>query len=131
MNSATLLHILMAVHTLVGAISTFCLFYLYYAAFRHRNPRRDNVLLVALIWPLANLILMAVNGMVCPMQDWAQALSGQHQGWVRDIYWVPERWLRLVPWTYSTSYVLGVVLVFARIRKAPSTPAPPPRRASP
>jgi len=132
MNSATLLHILMAVHTLIGAISTFCLFYLYVAAWRRRDPRRDRVLLAALVWPFADLILMAVNGMVCPMQDWAQALSGQHAGWVRDIYWVPESWLRLVPWTYSVSYVLGAVLVFARIRKPPaSKSAPPPHPASP
>ena len=130
MDSALLLHLLIASHTLIGAISTGCLFYLYYAAWRGRHPAKDRLLLVALIWPLVNLILMAINGMVCPMQDWAQALSGQHAGWVRDIYWVPERWLRLVPWTYSTSYVLGAVLVFARIRKAPSAPAPPPHRAS-
>ena len=132
MNSATLLHILMAVHTLIGAISTACLFYLYYAAWRGWHPAKDRLLLIALIWPLANLILMAVNGMVCPMQNWAQALTGQHAGWVRDIYWVPENWLRVVPWTFSIGYFTGAALVFWRaVRKAPSTPAPPRQRVSP
>ena len=102
-----------------------------WAAWRRRRPKADKLLIFALIWPCANLVLMAANGMVCPLQDWAQALSGQHEGWVRDIYWIPESWLRLVPWTYSTSYVLGLVLVFARIRKQASKPAPPPHRASP
>ena len=131
MDNALLLHLLIASHTLIGAISTACLVYLYYAAWRGRNPAKDRLLLVALIWPLANLILMAVNGMVCPMQNWAQALSGQHTGWVRDIYWVPENWLRVVPWTFSIGYFTGAALVFWRVLKQASKPAPPPHRASP
>ena len=38
MGSALLLHLLIASHTLIGAISTACLFYLYYAAWRGRHP---------------------------------------------------------------------------------------------
>lgn len=136
--AATLLHILMAVHTLIGIISTACLVYLYYAAWRGRRPGRDKLLMVALIWPLANLVLMAANGMVCPLQNAAQALvgqagAGQAGGWVRDMYWVPQSWLRIIPYTYGPSYLIGTILVLwrARISAEGSKSAPPPRRASP
>ncbi len=118
MKTATLLHILIAVHTLIGALSTFCLFYLYFAAWKRRHPSKDKLLLLALVWPLANLILMAANGMVCPLQNAAQALSGQYTGWVRDIYWVPESWLQIVPWTFGPSYAIGAALVCLRASKS-------------
>ncbi len=121
MKTVPLLHILVAVHTLIGAISTFCLFYLFWAAWKRRHPARDKLLLLALIWPLVNLILLACNGWVCPLQNAAQALSGQHAGWVRDIYLVPESWLRIVPWSYPLSYVVGAALVWWRARR-PSRP---------
>ena len=114
MNAATLLHILMAVHTLIGVISTASLVYLFVAAWRRKSPLRDPFLAFALIWPFVNLVLMAINGMVCPLQDVAQTLTGQDSVWVRDIYWVPEDWLKVVPWTYSISYVTGAALVFWR-----------------
>ena len=115
--TATLLHILMAVHTLIGAISTACLVYLFWAAGRRKSPKTDRVLLFALVWPAANLILMAANGMACPLQNAAQALAGVHTGWVRDMYWVPERWLAVVPWTYPIFYFTGIALVWWRARK--------------
>jgi hypothetical protein len=115
MSDATLLHILIAVHTLIGAISTASLVYLFVAAWKSKNPTKDPLLVFALVWPFANLVLMALNGMVCPMQDWAKMLTGQHAGWVRDIYWIPESWLRIVPWTYGPSYALGAALVFGRL----------------
>ncbi len=131
MDHSLLLHILMAVHTLIGAVNIACLFYLPYAAWKGHSPAGDRLLAFALLFPLANLILMAVNGMVCPMQGWAQGLTGQHTGWVRDIYLVPERWLRIIPWTFPIGYVLGAALVFGRLllRKRASAPVPPPRRA--
>ncbi|MDE2182398.1 MAG: hypothetical protein KGJ78_05200 [Alphaproteobacteria bacterium] len=113
--SGFLLHILIAVHTLIAAISTGALFYLLYAALKGHSPAKDPILLFALVWPLANLVILAANGWTCPMQNWAQDLTGQHAGWVRDIYWIPERWLRIVPWTYSLGYLAGVLLVFARL----------------
>jgi hypothetical protein len=109
-----LLHILMAVHTLIGAVSTFCLIYLFGAAYRRHRPKTDKLLIFALVWPLANLILMAANGWTCPLQNAAQVLIGQHAGWVRDIYLVPESWLRVVPWTYPIGYFLGAALVWWR-----------------
>lgn len=115
MNESTLLHILMAVHTLIGAVSTACLVYLFVAAWKGRSPAKDPFLAFALIWPLANLTLMAFNGMVCPLQDAARTLTGQEEGWVRDIYWVPEGWLKIIPWTYPAFYLAGVVLVFGRL----------------
>ena len=114
MDHSLLLHILIAVHTLIGAINTACLSYLPYAAWKRRSPATDRLLLFALIFPLANLILMAANGMACPLQDWAKALAGQQTGWVRDIYWVPERWLRIIPWTFPISYLVGAALVVGR-----------------
>lgn len=113
-----LLHILIAVHTLIGAVSTFCLVYLYWAAWRRRRPSVDKLLIFALVWPLANLILMAANGMVCPLQNAAQVLMGQHGGWVRDIYLVPESWLKIIPWTYPIFYGLGAALVWWRASRA-------------
>jgi hypothetical protein len=119
--TGTLLHILMAVHTLIGAVSTFCLAYLCYAAFKRRSPASDKLLMCALIWPLVNLIAMAANGMVCPLQNAAQALAGQpdgqQAGWVRDMYWVPQSWLKLVPWTYGPSYLIGATLVWWRSQR--------------
>ncbi len=112
--TATLLHILMAVHTLIGAVSTACLGYLFWAAWRRRSPKTDTFLIFALVWPLANLILMAANGMVCPLQNAAQALAGQPTLWVRDIYLVPEPWLRIIPWTYPIFYGLGAGMVWWR-----------------
>lgn len=114
--TATLLHILMAVHTLIGAVSTACLAYLYWAAWRRHRPGADKLLVFALAWPLANLILMALNGMACPLQNAAQALAGTH-AWVRDIYWVPQSWLSVIPWTYPIGYALGVAAVWARSRR--------------
>jgi len=111
--TATLLHILIAVHTLIGAISTGCLFYLGWAAWRRHTPKTDKLLVFALAWPLLNLTLMALNGMTCPLQNAAQALSGAH-GWVRDIYGVPQAWLRLIPWTYPIGYGLGAIAVTLR-----------------
>jgi len=135
MNNATLLHILIAVHTLVALVSMASLIYLPYAAVKGHSPARDRFLLFALLWPLANLILIAANGMVCPMQSWAQDLSGEHTRWVRDIYFVPERWLGTVPWTYPAGYLLGVALVFGRLwwpaTKRASKSAPPRHQASP
>jgi hypothetical protein len=115
MNNTLLLHILIAVHTLIAAVSTASLFYLPYAAIKGHSPRHDGLLVVALVWPLANLILMTVNGWVCPMQDWAKDLTGGEAGWVRDIFWVPESWLRIVPWTFPIGSFVGVVLVFGRL----------------
>jgi hypothetical protein len=115
--TATLLHILMAVHTLIGAVSSASLAYLYYAAWKRRRPTKDWILLAALTWPCVNLTLLVANGWVCPMQTWAQALTGEHGRWVRDIYWVPERWLRLIPWTYGPSYLVGVAAVWWRIKR--------------
>jgi hypothetical protein len=129
MSNATLLHILIAVHTLIGAVSTASLVYLFVAAWKRKSPAQDHLLLFALIWPFVNLVLMSVNGMVCPMQDWAKMLTGQQAGWVRDIYWVPENWLRIVPWTYAPSYALGAALVFLRIRRKAPEPVPPRRPA--
>jgi len=123
--TVTLLHILRTVHTLIGAISTACLLYLYYAAWRRHRPSADKLLIVALVWPLANLIAMAANGMVCPLQNAAHVLvgqtglAGQTGGWVRDIYLVPESWLRIIPWTYPIAYGLGAALVFWRARLKP------------
>ena len=120
--TVTLLHILRTVHTLIGAISTACLAYLYYAAWRRRRPTSDKLLIVALVWPLANLILMAANGMVCPLQNAAQVLvgqtglAGQTGGSVRDIYLVPESWLRIIPWTYPIAYAVGAAAVWWRGR---------------
>ena len=127
MSDATLLHILIAVHTLIGAVNTACLFYLPYAAWKGRSPATDRLLQVALVFPLANLILMAANGMACPLQGWAQALAGGQTGWVRDIYLVPESWLRIVPWTFPLGYFAGAALVFGRvlIKRRASAPAPP------
>lgn len=122
MKTATLLHILIAVHTLIGAVSTFCLFYLFFAAWKRRHPGKDRLVLLALVWPLANLILMAANGMVCPLQNAAQALVGQSQGWVRDIYFVPESWLKAVPWTYGPSYAIGAALVWWRASRPGASP---------
>jgi len=116
MKTATLLHILVAVHTLIGVVSMASLFYLPYAAWKRRSPAKDRLLLVALAWPFVNLALLYFNGWECPMQSWAKALSGQHTGWVRDMYWVPESWLKLVPWTYSIGYVAGVALLLWRLR---------------
>jgi len=113
--SALLLHILMALHTLIGVVSTFCLFYLYYAAWKRRRPAEDKLLVFALLWPLANLVLLAANGMVCPLQNAAQALAGQ-SGHVRDMYFVPESWLRLVPWTYGPGFLVGAALLWRRAR---------------
>jgi hypothetical protein len=113
--TATLLHILMAVHTLIGAVSTACLVYLAWAAWHRRRPAADKLLVFALAWPLANLTLMAVNGMACPLQNAAQALTGTHT-WVRDIYWVPQSWLSVIPWTYPIGYALGVLAVWARAK---------------
>jgi len=126
MDNTLLLHILIASHTLIGALNIVFLLYLPYAAWKRRSPAKDRLLLVALLFPLVNLILMAFNGMRCPMQGWAQALSGPGTGWVRDIYWVPESWLRIVPWTFPISYLLGAGLVFGRLTKKASAPAPPP-----
>jgi hypothetical protein len=111
--TATLLHILMAVHTLIGAVSTASLVYLYWAAWRRHRPGADKLLVFALAWPLANLTQMALNGMACPLQNAAQALAGTH-AWVRDIYWVPQSWLSVIPWTYPIGYGLGVAAVWAR-----------------
>lgn len=117
--TAFLLHILMAVHTLIGAFSTLCLFYLYYAGLRRLRPRGNKLLTVALIWPLANLILMAANGMACPLQNAAQALAGQNTGWVRDMYFIPARWLAIVPYTYGPAYLIGAGLVWWRAGRLP------------
>ncbi len=114
--TATLLHILIGLHTLIAAVSTACVVYLYFAAWQRRSPPSDRLLRLALIWPLANLLLMAANGMVCPLQNAAQSLLGQHGGWVRDIYLVPQSWLKVVPWTYGPSYLLGAALVWWRAR---------------
>jgi len=131
-SDATLLHILIAVHTLIGAVNTACLFYLPYAAWKGRSPATDRLLQVALVFPLANLILMAANGMACPLQHWAQTLAGPHAGWVRDIYGVPESWLRIVPWSFPISYALGAALVFGRLllKKRLSESVPPRHPAS-
>jgi len=126
--TATLLHILIALHTLIAALSTGCLFYLYFAAFRRKHPAEDRLLAFALLWPLANILLMAANGMACPLQNAAQTLSDTPGVWVRDIYLVPESWLALVPWTYPAFFCLGAVLVFRRAQPT-SKSAPPPRRA--
>jgi hypothetical protein len=132
-NSGTLLHILMALHTLIAAATTFALVYLCYAALKRRRPAADRILLFALTWPLANLILMALNGMVCPLQNAAQALSGEPGGWVRDLYWIPESWLRIIPYTFGPSYALGAALVWWRgrpwTRPIFSKSAPPRRQA--
>lgn len=122
--TATLLHILVAVHTLIGAVSTLCLAYLYYAAWRRLHPLRDKILVFALAWPLANLVIMAANGMVCPLQNAALALSGTHGGWVRDIYLVPQGWLRAIPFTYPAFYLVGAGLVSWRARKQTDRPGP-------
>lgn len=114
--TATLLHILILLHTLIAAVSTACLVYLYYAAWRCRNPRSDRILCFALIWPAVNLVLMAAGGMVCPLQIAAQSLAGQGPGWVRDIYLIPESWLAIIPWTYPIFYGLGAALVWRRSR---------------
>lgn len=114
--TATLLHILIAVHTLIGAISTACLVYLFWAAWHRRAPKADKVLVFALVWPLANLVLMAANGMVCPLQNAAQALAGS-SGWVRDIYWVPEDWLAVIPWIYPVFYAIGAAAAWLRAPK--------------
>jgi hypothetical protein len=124
-----LLHILMAVHTLIGAVSIFCLVYLYFAAWKGTRPGAGKLLVFALIWPLANLVLMALNNMACPLQNAAQALADS-SGHVRDIYFVPENWLRIVPWTYGPSYLIGAGLLFWRLRTAAKS-APPPRRVLP
>jgi hypothetical protein len=116
--TVTLLHILMAVHTLIGAVSTGCLVCLYWAAWHRKTPKTDKILVFALAWPLANLTLMALNGMACPLQNAARVLAGSHGIWVRDMYLVPESWLRIVPWTYPIEYVIGVAAVFWRMRKA-------------
>jgi hypothetical protein len=113
--TATLLHILMAVHTLIGAVSTACLCYLFWAAWRRKSPKTDKLLVFALAWPLLNLLAMATNGMACPLQNAAEALTGSH-GWVRDIYFVPEAWLAIIPVTYPAFYVLGVAAVWWRLR---------------
>lgn len=115
--TATLLHILIAVHTLIGATSTACLLYLYYAAWQGKRPGHDKWLVFALTWPLANLIVMAANGMVCPLQNAAQALAGVHGTWVRDIYLVPQSWLQVIPWTYPAFYLLGAGLIGWRMRR--------------
>lgn len=112
--TATLLHILIGLHTLIAAVSTACLGYLYYAAWRCKNPYSDRILCFALLWPAVNLVLMAANSMVCPLQIAAQSLTGQHGGWVRDIYLIPESWLAIIPWTYPLFYGLGAVLVWGR-----------------
>ena len=132
MNTGTLLHILIASHTLIALLSTASLCYLYYAAWRGLTPARNWLLLIALCWPLMNLILLAANGWVCPMQSWAQNLTGEHGHWVRDMYWLPERWQKLVPWTYGPFYVVGAALVFARLwlKRRRAAFAPPPHRAS-
>ena len=115
MDNSLLLHILMGVHTLIGAVNVVCLVYLPYAAFKRRSPARDGWLLAALILPGLNLILMAANGMACPLQGVAQTLAGGQTGHVRDMYLVPESWLAVVPWTFPIGYALGVALVFGRI----------------
>jgi hypothetical protein len=120
MDNSLLLHILIACHTLIGAINIACLFYLPYAAWKRRSPAKDRLLLVALVFPAANLILMAFNGMNCPMQGWASALTGHHDGWVRDVYWVPESWLRVVPWTFPIGYLVGAGLVFGHTLRGPA-----------
>jgi hypothetical protein len=128
MKTATLLHILLTVHTLIAAASIFCLFYLYYSAWKGHHPSKDKLLLLALVWPFVNLIVLTCNGWVCPLQNAAQALTGEHAAWVRDIYWVPESWLRVVPWTYGSSYAIGAALVWWRsgtwLRSRPSPNRP-------
>ena len=114
MGNTTLLHILMVVHTLIAAASTAALVYLYYAAWKGRSPRTDMLLLAALIWPFVNLALLLANGWECPMQSWAKALTGEHTGWVRDMYFVPQSWMAFVPWTYGPFYLFGAALVFGR-----------------
>ena len=114
--TATLLHILIALHTLIAAVSTACLVYLYYAAFLRLHPHGRPILWFALLWPAINLALMVANGMVCPLQIAAQNLAGQGHGWVRDIYLIPENWLAVIPWTYPIFYGLGAALVWWRSR---------------
>lgn len=115
--TVTLLHILVAVHTLVAAVSTSCLVYLFLGAWKRRSPRKDLFLRFALAWPLLNWVLLLANSMECPMQSWAKDLAGVQDGWVRDLYLVPESWIAWVPWTYGSSYVIGTCLVFWRQKK--------------
>jgi hypothetical protein len=132
MDTDTLLQILIASHSLIAVLSTASLCYLYYAAYRGLSPARDGLLAIALIWPLLNLVILATHGWVCPMQEWAEDLAGRHGHWVRDMYWLPESWLRLVPWTYGPFYAVGAALVFARLwlKKRRAAPCPPPHQAS-
>ncbi|MBU6298461.1 MAG: hypothetical protein KGJ79_02645 [Alphaproteobacteria bacterium] len=114
MTNATLLHILIASHTLIAALSVASVAYVYYAALAKRHRAKDTLLVLALLWPAAIVALLFANGMQCVMQMWAKQLTGQHTGWVRDIYWLPESWVRLVPPVFTSLYALGIALLCGR-----------------
>lgn len=118
MNNAILLHILTAVHTLLFALTFASLFYIFWAAWKRRNPRNDWLLLVCLVWPWVDLVFLLANGMECPLQSVAKELTGQRTGWVRDIYWLPESWIRHIPNIHGIVYWIGTILVFVRMRRA-------------
>jgi len=122
MSNATLLHILIAVHTLIVALAYASLFYVFYAALKRHSPLKDKLLLAALVWPWLDFFLLAANGMECPLQNLARQLAGQTTGWVRDVYWVPQSWLRQIPWTFGVPYVIGAALVFWRASRPGASP---------
>jgi hypothetical protein len=98
------LFLLKLVHTAVFAICLACLGAIGVFAL---SGHGRTLALWALVPPVLVFIGLQLNRGECILQTWARRLTGQTDGWARDVFWLPESWaLRTVPVMLPVALVL-------------------------
>lgn len=111
------LFLLRLVHTGVFAVCLTCIGVI--AVYDVTGIGREPALW-ALLPPVLVFIGLQFNRGECILQTWAKRLSGQTEGWTRDVFWLPEDWaLRVVPVMTPLAIVLILGLV-ARLLAGPA-----------
>lgn len=101
------------VHTLVFA---YCVATLIPMSAYALTGEGQHVALTALIGPVLVFFGLVLNRGTCILQTLAKRLTGTQEGWVRDIFFLPESWALRVVKVLLPVFVLvigGVALRFA------------------
>lgn len=107
------LHLIKGFHTLVVALSTLAVIYIFYCAFLKTSW---HVLLgIAMAYPLAICIGRLLNGRECILQTWAKKLQGIEEGWAPDIYFLGQNLALRVVVVTAIFYVIAILFYAFRV----------------
>lgn len=99
-------------HTLAFVVESAAIFYILYSGWFNVG---GTGLIIAVIVLVAEIVVFAANGMVCPLTKLARRLGdATGNDFIADIF-LPERFARLIPLVCGGLAFIGLLLVGVRL----------------